>query len=220
MRTQLAPIYHPEINFEPVRNHGGPMREHLGLVLHVQVGLNSLHERFDTPSTEVSSTWWISKTGVIECYVNEAMEAWAQAEGNATYNSVETEGGWDPVHGRPDPNDPLTLLQCAGLAYLLRLGHTAFDWPYKVVNRVGRRGLIWHGAGGNAWGGHPDCPGDVRKEQRKFIVAMAAAKPITVPQSPKPEYAKLRQEVDLLKANHGLPRNGRIGVDVRHLLGL
>lgn len=214
------PVYRPEIVKRPVRNHGGPMREHLGLVLHVQVGLNSLHDRFDTPSTDVSSTWWVSKTGVIEEYVPTDLDAWAQSDGNGTYNSVETEGGWDTANDRPDPSDPLTLFQVAGLAHIMRIGHARYGWPYRVANRVGRRGLIWHGAGGTAWGGHPDCPGDVRKAQRKFVVAMAAGKDITVPISVRPEFRKLRHEVNLLKRQHGLKENSHIGIDVRQLLGL
>lgn len=203
---KLQPIYHPHIVDRPVDNHGGPMREHLGLVLHVQVGDNSLYERFNDPATQVSSTWWTAKNGIIERYVPTDLTAWAQAAGNGEYNSVETEGY---------PNEPLTLAQIAAIAHIMRHGHARYHWPYKVVNRPGRRGLIWHGAGRNLWGGHPDCPGDIRKSQRGLIVALAAGKNYRCGLSDPS-----RPELDTLKQRHGLRPNGVAGPNVRLLLGL
>jgi hypothetical protein len=49
-----------------------------------------------------------------------------------------------------------------------------FSYAVTDDTRAGR-GLITHGDGGNAWGGHPDCPGKVRKAQRPEILARARA---------------------------------------------
>lgn len=203
---KLHPIYHPNVEVKDVRNHGGLMTHHLGLVIHVQEGNNSLFTRFNDPDTEVSSTWWAAKDGRIERYVPTDIAAWAQAAGNSLYNSVETEGF---------TNEPLTLLQCAAIAHLMRIGHARYHWPYKVTNRVGRRGLIWHGAGGNAWGGHPDCPGDLRKAQRALIVHLAAGENYRLGKNDP-----TRRELLEFKVRHGLSHEPVAGPNVRLLLGL
>jgi N-acetylmuramoyl-L-alanine amidase len=209
--VKITPIYHPIVRHHPVVNHGGAMREHLGLIEHIQVGDGSLYNRFNDPATEVSSTWWVAKDGTIEEYVPPGVVAWAQADGNDTYNSVETEGGF--IDGKPNTNDPMPLRQIAGLAHLLRLVHAAYGVPYKEANRVGERGYGWHGMGGVAWGDHPDCPGKVRKAQRRIVVHMAAGSTVKA-------YGELAREVDDLKRHYGWTPNGKIGPRVRLLMGL
>lgn len=156
----------PQAQFRPVVNvHRNGVKEHRGLVLHVQEGLNSPFGWFNNPSSEASSDFWVSKSGLIEQYVETGTDyAWAQAAGNAYYASVETEG---------HVGEPLTAAQIEGVAKIYAWGHATFGWPLTVVDSTTAHGLTWHGAGGAAWGGHYGCPGTLRKNQRAAIMARA-----------------------------------------------
>lgn len=169
-------VLYPHATWKPVPNHGGNMAGHNGLVLHVQVGDGSLEGWFSNPASQVSSTFWVAKSGTVEQYVDADETAWAQAEGNGTYNSVETEG---------HPVEPLTTQQIESLAALYRWGHDTFSWPFVVADVPGQSGFGWHGMGGAAWGGHPDCPGDTRKAQMPEILQRAQGAVINPP-SPAP----------------------------------
>ncbi|MEV8032294.1 N-acetylmuramoyl-L-alanine amidase [Streptomyces sp. NPDC086182] len=160
----------PGAVWRPVVNcHPDGVREHRGLVLHVQDGNNSPFGWFNNPASQSSSDFWVSKTGVIEQYVDTGVDyAWAQAAGNPYYASVETEG---------HPDEPLTPAQVDGVAKIYAWGHGEFAWPLTVVDSTSAHGLTWHGVGGTTWGGHTGCPGDLRKAQRAKIIARAAGAP-------------------------------------------
>lgn len=147
------------------------MRAHYGLVLHVQVGDNSCYGEFVNPANQASSTWWVSKTGVLEQYVDSDDTAWTEMAGNSTWDSVETEGL---------PSEPLTQQQVVMLARLYAWGHELYGWPFQITNSVSGRGFGWHGMGGPSWGNHPHCPGDIRKAQRIAILALAQGQITTV----------------------------------------
>jgi hypothetical protein len=107
----------------------------------------------------------VAKDGACEQYVNAGVDrAWAQANGNAYYCSVETEGY---------PGEPLTNAQIDTLARLYAWGHQTFGWPLVVVDSTSAHGFTYHGVGGAAWGGHYDCPGDLRKGQRQAVIDRA-----------------------------------------------
>lgn len=165
----------PLAAWKPVANHGGPMSAQLGLVLHVQQGNNSLAGWFDNPAAESSSTFWVSKTGVLEQYVDADIEAWAQGDGNSSYQSVETEG-YD--------TEPFTAAQEGMLAELYAWGADTYGWPKALAESPGQAGFAWHGMGGSSWGGHPDCPGDLRKSRRGPILTAAFGD--TPPPTPAP----------------------------------
>jgi peptidoglycan hydrolase-like protein with peptidoglycan-binding domain len=154
----------PLAAWKPVGNHGGSMSAHLGLVLHVQQGNNSLAGWFNNPSADASSTFWVAKSGTLEQYVDADVTAWAQGSGNSTYNSVETEG-YD--------TEPLTSAQEATLASLYQWGAQAYGWPNALAETPGVAGFGWHGMGGSSWGGHTGCPGDLRNPRRAPILAVA-----------------------------------------------
>lgn len=154
----------PLAAWKPVQNHGGPMSAQLGLVLHVQQGNNSLAGWFDNPSADASSTFWVSKTGALEQYVDSDVCAWAQGSGNSTYQSVETEG-YD--------TEALTPAQEDMLARLYAWGNQTYGWPNILAETPGTAGFGWHGMGGSDWGGHTGCPGDLRKPRRGPILAVA-----------------------------------------------
>jgi hypothetical protein len=162
--------------WKPVSGHGGVMSSHLGLVLHVQQGNNSLAGWFNNPQAGASSTWWVSKSGALEQYVDANVCAWAQANGNSTYNSVETEG-YD--------TEAFTPAAEAMLARLYQWGAQTYGWPLVLAETPGQRGFAWHGMGGSSWGGHTGCPGDLRKNRRQAILTAAGGKPAPAP-SPTP----------------------------------
>jgi peptidoglycan hydrolase-like protein with peptidoglycan-binding domain len=165
--------------WKPVGNHGGPMSSHLGLVLHVQQGNNSLAGWFNNPAADASSTWWVAKSGTLEQYVDADVCAWAQGDGNSTYNSVETEG-YD--------TEPLTSAQEAMLARLYTWGNQTYGWPNALSESPGVKGFGWHGMGGGDWGGHTGCPGDLRYPRRDPILSVAfgstPAPPAPTPPAP------------------------------------
>jgi hypothetical protein len=168
----MDPIYTPTIHREHIPDHfGGDMTHHLGLVLHVaQSDAASLRDYFagTVAPNRKSATWYVNVHGRIEEYVPRDREAWAQADGNATYHSVET-GGYSTTE--------LTLLQVIALAFLMRLENDHYGVPLRVTNRVGGHGLGVHSMGGQAWGGH-SCPGSLRANERGTIVAVADARTV------------------------------------------
>ena len=163
---------------EPVDSHSGPMDEHRGLVLHVQVGNGDCYGEFSNPNNQASSTWWIRKDGAIFQYVDSDLAAWTEAAGNFTWDSVETEG---------IPSEPLTDAQVQSLARIFVWGHQQYGWPLVLTDDPAVGGLGWHGMGGEAWGGHFGCPGDLRKAQRAAALFLAA---LTI-NPPKPAPAPL-----------------------------
>lgn len=156
---------YPGAIFRQVLYHGHPMVDHLGLILHVQEGQNSPFGWFCNPQSRTSSTWWVSKSGAVEQFVDADVAAWAQGAGNTHYNSVETEGHAEAA---------LTEAQIDALAHLYVWGHQTYNWPMLLAERAGQGGLGWHGMGGAAWGGHVHCPGELRKGQRILILTRAA----------------------------------------------
>ncbi|WP_405021472.1 N-acetylmuramoyl-L-alanine amidase [Kitasatospora sp. NBC_00070] len=170
-------VWRPVINRTP-----GGRTEQRGLVLHVQADDTSPFGWFNQSGSQASSDFWVSRTGVIEQYVETGSDrAWAQGAGNSAYASVETEG---------TPDQPLTEQQVEGVARIYAWGAELWGWPLRVVDSTTERGLTFHGAGGRAWGGHPDCPGEIRKAQRGRIIARAAellntpTPPVTPPPVP------------------------------------
>lgn len=154
----------PFAAWKPVQNKGGRMSAQLGLVLHVQEGNGGLSGWFNNPSSSASSTYWVSKAGALEQYVECETVAWAQGNGNSTYQSIETEG----YH-----TEPLTAAQESTLARLYAWGATTFGWANALAEAPGQAGFGWHGMGGSAWGGHTGCPGDLRKPRRRPILDVA-----------------------------------------------
>ena len=155
------------------------MTSHNGLVLHVQVGNGSCYNEFANPANQASSTWWVSKGGVIEQYVDSDLIAWTEAAGNPYWNSVETEG---------TPDQPLTNPQVQSLARIYAWGAQTYHWPLALTDDPNGRGFGWHGMGGAAWGGHYGCPGEIRKSQRSTVLYLAnlVLNPTPTPPPPPP----------------------------------
>lgn len=147
---------------------GGMDAEPMGVVLHIEQG----HEAgtisvFHNPADQASAHFGIAKTGHIDQFVDTHDAAWAEVAGNPHWISIEHEGF---------SGESLTSEQIASDARLIawlkgREGGPGYNFPLVITDDVNRPGLGWHGMGGNAWGGHFDCPGDPIKAQRTEILA-------------------------------------------------
>lgn len=149
------------------RSAGGMRRPIRGLVLHIMQGTESGSESWlKNPRSQASAHFLNPKVGGLKQLVDTDDRAWAQASGNLSWVSVENEGR---------SGESLTASQLANVARLLAWLHDTEGVPLDVTDDVGKRGLGWHGMGGKAWGGHPDCPGEPIKNQRPQIVRLAMA---------------------------------------------
>jgi hypothetical protein len=173
---------YPGAKWRPVQNYSGPMTAHLGLILHVQQGNNSPYGWFNDHTSEASSHFWVSKSGAVEQFVDSGLRAWAQAQGNATYNSVETEGF---------ATEALTSAQLDSLAELYRWGTETHGWRLLLAETPGQAGFGWHGMGGAAWGGHTGCAGPLRDPQRATVLAQLTGDDDDM----TPEQAQMLQQV-------------------------
>lgn len=162
----------PKARKRPVQGHtNGPMNDQspapgiqvLGAVLHVNVSDGNLFN-WVAGDHNMSCHFEVYKDGTAEQYLDTNLSSWCQVDGNNTYLSIETEGF---------PNEPLTAKQLETTAQIVAWCAKTHGFPLQVAERVGERGLGWHGMGGAAWGGHTGCPGDKRKAQRAQIIARA-----------------------------------------------
>jgi hypothetical protein len=158
----VVPTYLPL----PVANTAGDRITPVGLVLHVQAGNGSPYGWFNNLASQASSTFWAGKRGQREQYGDYDERMWAQADGNETYASIETEGY---------PDEPLTDAQLDSVAVAYAEGVRLWSWPLQVANAPGQPGLGTHAMGGSDWGGHTGCPGTIRTGQRAEILRRAGA---------------------------------------------
>ena len=165
----------------PVKNYttGGQDAVH-GLVVHIMQGtFEGSRSWFNNPSSQASSHFGTAKDGQLEQWVDTKDRAWAQAAGNRAWLSIENEG---------KVPDKLTDEQFEKVAQTFAWVVRTYGVPYRVANTPDEKGLIWHGAGGDAWGGHTGCPGDAIKAQLPGIVARAKVINGAV-DKPTPHYA-------------------------------
>ena len=123
------------------------------------------------PGTEVSAFFSVGEDGAAHQYlpVGRGRVAFAQVEGNSSWYSCECEDKLNPGH-------PMTDVQVTTVAQIFSALAEHDGFPYAITDDPDNgHGLITHGDGGQAWGGHPDCPGTVRKAQRPEILARASA---------------------------------------------
>jgi hypothetical protein len=160
----MAPTLYPSARFRPVVNTAGTMIEPTrGLIPHVQVGNGSLFGWFNNPASQVSSHLWLSKNGNFEQYVPFDRRAWAQAAGNPYWISCECEG-YD--------TEDYSAIQITRLGELFAWGMREFGWKAEITDSTGGYGIGTHRMGGSSWGGH-SCPGNIRANRRRDILAAA-----------------------------------------------
>lgn len=155
------------------------MVEVRGLVLHIQQGTEAGSEAwFKNPASQASSHFLNPKVGGLRQLVDTKDRAWAEADGNAHWVSIENEG-FVPA--------ALTASQVENAAQLLAWLHKTYQVPLQSTDDPNGKGLGWHGMGGAAWGGHTGCPGDAIKAQRAAIITRAKAILGIVPVKPSPK---------------------------------
>lgn len=143
----------------------GGMSTVVGVVLHIQEGNEQGTEAWQkNPSAQVSSHFLAPKTGRGRQMVDTADKAWAEVAGNLHWLSIECEG-WT--------GQSLTQDQIEFCAQVLAKANRVYHVPLVSTDNPNGTGLGWHGMGGDAWGGHFDCPGDPIKAQRPQIIARA-----------------------------------------------
>ncbi len=136
-----------------------------GVVMHIMGGsMQAADGWFHNPSSQVSAHFGIGLGGELVQWVDTDDRAWHAGAANPNYYGVETEGS----------SGPLTPAQVRTFATLYMILARLDGFPFQLANTPGEHGLIYHGAGGAAWGGHPYCPGAPRIAQRAEILNLAA----------------------------------------------
>lgn len=157
----------PGAQWKPITGNFTPKGqvEVRGVVLHIMVGtLTGTDGWFRNPRAQASSHFGTGRDKRLTQWVDTKDRAWAQADGNRSWLSVENEG----VGG-----DELTDDQLDSNAAVLAWAHQAHGVPLQVATEPSGRGLGHHGMGGRAWGNHPDCPGSRIIAQKPEIVRRA-----------------------------------------------
>jgi N-acetylmuramoyl-L-alanine amidase len=141
-----------------------------GLVQHTEDGYEAgTIATFMSPASQVSAFFAVGEDGSVTQFlpVGQGYQAWAQAAGNQAWRSCECED-------KTLTGQPMTPPQIAAFAQILEACSAYDGFPLQVTDDpVKGTGLITHGDGGAAWGGHTECPGSVRKAQRPAIIELA-----------------------------------------------
>jgi len=153
----------------PWINSGQMQHPVQGLVLHIQEGYEdgtdaTFHDVNAPPDKRVSAHFGCPKNVGLDQWVDTNDKAWAIVAGNRHWISVENEGF---------TGDSLTPNQIENCAKLLAWLNATDGVPLVATDDPAGRGLGWHGMGGDAWGGHFDCPGKPIVSQRPAIIARA-----------------------------------------------
>ena len=143
-----------------------------GMLVHTQVGNNpGSIAWFNNSASQASAHFCVAQDGsIVQMGPVNGWMAWHCAAGNPNWFGCE-------FADNGQPSNPLTQAQVTAGAQLLELlsRPEAGRFPMQITDSPATEGLGWHGMGGAAFGGHYDCPGDVRKAQRPQIVALAVA---------------------------------------------
>lgn len=123
------------------------------------------------PASQVSSHFVIGKggfrTGEVAQMLDLDLTAWTQADGNSRAISAELAGDHLTPY-TPEQQEVLSALY----AFLVETFGPA-RLPLQLTDSPSVRGWGWHGMGGAAWGGHPDCPGPANVALRAPMLVRA-----------------------------------------------
>lgn len=143
----------------------------MGALMHTMVSeLPSAVSWFNDSRAQASAHFGIAESGEIWQFgpIGKGWIAWHAAEANQAWYGIEHADDGDPAN-------PLTAAQITASAQLVECLSAFAGFPLQVSNSPSVKGYGWHGMGGAAFGGHLQCPGDVRKAQRGQIIALAVA---------------------------------------------
>jgi hypothetical protein len=121
---------------------------------------------FHDSQAQASSDYGVGKDGTIYQWVDwtQNQKAWAEVAGNPNWVSIENEG---------HSGDLLTGPQLESVSQIVAHVFSLDNVPFVATNDPNGRGLGYHAMGGDAWGGHYDCPGDPIIAQRQAILTRA-----------------------------------------------
>lgn len=140
-----------------------------GVLMHTMVGdLPGTVSWFNNPQSQASAHFGVAESGEIWQWgpIGKGWIAWHAAAANRTWYGIE-------FADNAAPSNPLTAAQITAAAQLAECLSAFAGFPLQISDSPSVKGFGWHGMGGAAWGGHFDCPGNVRKAQRPQIVALA-----------------------------------------------
>ncbi len=150
----------------PTPNQGGRMAEHRGVVLHIAEGSYwGTIAWCKDPGSSTSAHFVASRSGEVTQLIDTERQSWCQVGGNPSWLAIENEGYGGEV---------LTQAQMEACARILNRAHEVYGIPLQLADSPSGRGLGYHGMGGEAWGGHDQCPGDGIIAQRPDIIRMAS----------------------------------------------
>lgn len=145
-----------------------------GVLLHIMEGtLPGTDSWFHNSDSEASAHFGIGRDGTIYQWVDTKDRAWHAAGANSSWLGIEHEG---------KSGEKLTDKQLAASARVIAWMHQTHGVKLQAVDSPTGRGIGWHGMGGSAWGGHPNCPGKPIRDQRAAIIKAAGGamvKPVT-----------------------------------------
>ena len=155
--------------WRPVRNYspGRVNRPARGVVLHHTEGSTAAGAIawMNNPTSQVSAHFVLDRDGTAYQCVDLDNRAWCQSAGNGDWVSFECVG----FH-----TEALTHAQELKASLLLAYLHKLYGFPLSQTDDpTNGHGLAYHGMGGNAWGGHPGCPGPLTIAQRPTLCAAA-----------------------------------------------
>ena len=163
----------------PTRNGGYGSGSMMGVVMHTMVGnLPGTVSWFNQAASSASAHFGIAQDGEIWQFgpIGKGWVAWAEAAGNPAWYSIEHADDQKPAI-------PLTAEQVDASAQLVEVLSRFAGFPLQVSDSTDVKGYGTHSMGGDAWGGHLQCPGPVRAAQREAILELA--KQIRAGQAPQ-----------------------------------
>ena len=153
-----------DVNYTP-----GGNRPRL-FIVHIMEGtLAGTDSWFRNPAAQVSAHFGAGRQGELYQWVGTTNRAWHAMTANDYSIGCETEG--DLETGERTLTKPQ-----------LEMVARAYHWSAKAYPDIALwlnlrpftgQGLSWHGAGGAAWGDHPDCPGEGIRAQLPEILKRA-----------------------------------------------
>lgn len=143
-------------------NHDQPRGDKHLVIVHSAVGRGSLHSYFGRVDVGLESTFWVSKTGVVEQYLDTTVRADANRNANGRAISIETEDDGDP------DRQPWTVAQLDALVELIAWCCRTHPIPPTRATGPNGQGVGFH----TMWGAPSPwtpvaktCPGAIRIQQ-------------------------------------------------------
>lgn len=163
------------------------------VIVHSAVGRGSLFDYFARRDVGLESTFWVSKKGLVEQYLDSAVRADANRNANGRAISIETEDDGDPDH------QPWTVAQLDALIELV-----AWCCDTHAIPRVRATSPTGRGVGFHTMWGAPSawtpvaktCPGAIRIGQFDTVLLPRLTHDAGPPPAADPHHDQEDDDVD------------------------